>query len=154
MPLISIITSSLCCRSIVSTQLPTFVRNCSPKSQMKGTSIHAPFERKWSRVNWYWHDFRTQHLFLQYAIFFYNSIATKFCRLDLSLFLNVLNSNIDLTPSVSKKGTLDYKIKVKIIVNMRGHILDLYCIRLLNAPLFPKLWKALFWCRTFRKGIE
>ena len=59
---------------------------------------------------------------------FYNSIVTKFCRPDVSLCFNVFNSNIGLTHSVFKKGTSDYKIKVKIIVNMPGHILDLHCV--------------------------
>ena len=100
--------------------------------------IHAPFKSKCSQVfkNWCLHDFPTQHLLVQYAIFFYNSRVTSFCRLDVSLFFNVFDSNINLTASVFKKGTWEYKNKVKIIVNMLEHILDLYCVRLLNAAPF------------------
>ena len=140
MALISIITCSLCCRLIVSqTQLPTFLGNCSPKWQMKGTFIHAPFKNKCSQVlkNWYWHDFQTQHLLVQYAIFFYNSIVTKFCGLDVSLCFNGFDP-----PQYSKKGTSDYKVKK--IVHMPGHILDLYCVRLLNAAPFCENYAKLY----------
>ena len=91
----------------------------------------------------------TQHLFAQYAIFFYNSIVTIFCWLDLSLFFHVFDSNIDLTPSVSKNGISDYKNKVKIIVNMPGHILDLYCVRLLNAAPFAKIVQSFILMQNF-----
>ena len=76
---------------------------------------------------------------------FYNSIVTKFCGLDVSLCFNVFDSNINLTPSVFKKGTSDYKNKVNIIVNMPGHILDLYCVRLLNAAPFCKSYAKLYY---------
>ena len=76
---------------------------------------------------------------------FYDSIVTKFCELDVSLCFNVFDSNINLTPSVFKKGTLDYKNKVKIIVNMPGYIVDLYCVRLLNAAPFYKDYAKLYY---------
>ena len=76
----------------------------------------------------------------------------KFCRLDVSLCFNVFDSNIDLTPSVFKKGTSDYK--VKILVNIPGHILDLYCIRLSNASPFRKNYAKLYFDAKQLKGIE
>ena len=69
---------------------------------------------------------------------FYNSMVTKFCWLDVSLCFNVFDSNTGLSPSVFKNGTSGYKNKVKILVNIPGHILDLYCIRLSNASPFRK----------------
>ena len=44
---------------------------------------------------------------------FCNSIVTKFCELDVSLCFNGFDSNTGLTPSVFKKGTSDYKKKLK-----------------------------------------
>ena len=76
---------------------------------------------------------------------FLQSIVTKLCGLDASLCFNVFGSNINLTLSVFKKGTLDYKSKVKIIVNMPGHILDLYCAQLLNAAPFCKNYAKLYY---------
>ena len=40
--------------------------------------------------------------------------------------------------------------------NISGHILDLYCIGLLNLAFFCEsyMYKALFWCKTLRTGIE
>ena len=86
--------------------------------------------------------FSDKHLLVQYAIFFYNSIVTKFCGLDVSLCFNVFDFNINFTTSVFKKGASDYKNKVKIIVKMPGHILDLYCVQLLNAAPFAKIMQS------------
>ena len=51
---------------------------------------------------------------------YFNSIVTKFCELDISLCFNILDYNVDLTPSVSKMvfWTILAKNKVKIIVNI------------------------------------
>ena len=98
---------------------------------MKGTYIHALFESKCSRVlkSWHWHDFQTLHLLVQHAIIIYNSMVTKFCRLDVSLSCSVFDSNVGFTPSVFKKvlRAILAKKKMKIIVNMlwfaiRNHI--------------------------------
>ena len=64
---------------------------------------------------------------------------------DVSLCFNVFDSNIKLPPSVFKKGTSDYKNKVKIIVHMPGRILDLYCVWLLNASPFCKSYAKLYY---------
>ena len=65
-----------------------------------------------------------------------------------------LDSNIGLTPSVFKKGTSDYKNKVKILVNIPGDMLDLYCIRLSNASPFRKNYAKLYFEAKHLKGIE
>ena len=69
----------------------------------------------------YWPQIRFRSTpVVQYAIFFYNSIVTKFCELDISLCFNILDYNVDLSPSVSKMvfWTILAKNKVKIIVNI------------------------------------
>ena len=69
----------------------------------------------------YWPQIRFRSTpVVQYAIFFYNSIVTKFCELDISLCFNILDYNIGLIPSVFKKvaWTILAKNKVKIIVNI------------------------------------
>ena len=57
---------------------------------------------------------------VQYGIFFYNSILTEFCELDIPLCFNVLDYNVGLNPSVFKKvfWTILTKNKVKIVVNI------------------------------------
>ena len=147
MPLISMITCSLCCHFVVSQmKLPIFFRNYSLKWHMKATSIHAPFKIKcsWALEIWYWRNFQTHHVLVQYVMFFYNSIVTRFCGPDVSLCFNVFDSSISFSPSVFKKDSSDYKNKVKIIVNMPGHLLDLYCVRLLKAAVFCQNYAKLF----------
>ena len=90
-------------------------------------------------------QFSDSDVFVQYVMFFYNSIVTRFYGLDVSLCFNVFDSSISFTPSVFKKDSSDYKNKVKIIVNMPGHILDLYCVRLLNAAPFCKSYAKLYY---------
>ena len=85
---------------------------------------------------------------------FYNSIVTKFCRLDVSLCFNVFDSNIGLTTSVFKKGTSDYKNKVKILVKIPRHILDLYCIRLSKASPFRKNYVKLYFDAKHLREME
>ena len=80
--------------------------------------------------------FSDSDVLVQSVMFFYNSIVTRFYGLDVSLCFNVFDSSISFTPSAFKKDSSDYKNKVKIIVNMPGHILDLYCVRLLKAAVF------------------
>ena len=69
----------------------------------------------------YWPQIRFRSTtVVQYAIFFYNSIVTKFCGLNISLCFNILDYNVDLTPSVFKMvfWTILTKNKVKIIVKI------------------------------------
>ena len=118
---------------------------------MKGTFIHAALKSKWRRAlkNWHWHDFQAQHLFVKYARLFttlWQPNVVKFIT-----FFQCFNSNIDLTPLVPKKGTSNYKIKVKIIVNMRGHILEPYWVRLLKAAPFAKIVQSFILMQNFQK---
>ena len=59
-------------------------------------------------------------LVVQYAIFCYSSLVTKFCEFDISICFNVLDYNIGLTPSVFKKvfWIILAKNKVKIVVSI------------------------------------
>ena len=74
----------------------------------------------------YWPQIRSRSTpVVQYVIFFYNSIVTKFCELDISLYFSVLDYNGGLAPSVLKKvfWTILAKNKVKIIVNIPWFII-------------------------------
>ena len=140
MHLVSIITCSLCCGFSVS--LANATTNISQKLFAKMTNEESIYSHSIQK--------QMQSGIKELALtrlseltstciicdFFYNSILTKFCGLDVSLCFNVFDSNIDLTPSVFQKSTSDYKNKVIILANIPGYILDLYCIRLSNASTF------------------
>ena len=69
----------------------------------------------------YWPQIRSRlTLVVQYAIFCYSSLVTKFCEFDISICFNVLDYNIGLTPSVFKKvfWIILAKNKVKIVVSI------------------------------------
>ena len=53
---------------------------------------------------------------------FFNSTVTKLCRLDVSLYFNVFDSNVSLNPSVFKNGTSGYT-RQKYSENNSKHIL-------------------------------
>ena len=129
-----------------------FFRNSSLKWHMKETSIHAPFKIKCSRVLkiWHWRNFQTQHVLLQYVMFFYNSIVTRFCGLDVSLCFSIFDSSISFTPSVFKKDLSDYKNKVKNSKHPRAYSRPILRSTIEGCRLLPKLCKAFFWCKTLR----
>ena len=72
----------------------------------------------------------------------------------MSLCFNVSDSNIGLTPSVFKKGTSDYKNKVKILVNITGDVLDLYCIDYHTPPPFAKIKHSFILTQNTSKGLN
>ena len=74
----------------------------------------------------YWPQIRSRSTpVVKHAIFFYNSIVTKFCELDISLCFNVLDYNVGRTPSVFKKvfWTIVANNKVKIVANIPWFII-------------------------------
>ena len=72
----------------------------------------------------------------------------------MSLCFNVSDSNIGLSPSVFKKGTSDYKNKVKILVNITGDVLDLYCIDYHTPPPFAKIKHSFILTQNTSKGLN
>ena len=72
----------------------------------------------------------------------------------MSICFNVSDSNIGLTPSVFKKGNSDCKNKVKILVNITGDVLDLYCIDYHTPPPFAKIKHSFILTQNTSKGLN
>ena len=70
------------------------------------------------------------------------------------LRFNVSGSNIGFTPSVFKKGTSNYKNKKKILVNISGDVLDLYCIEYHTPPPFAKIMLSFILTQNSSKGLN
>ena len=126
-----LITFSLWCSFIVSQkQLPTFLRIFLPKWQMKGTSIHASFKSKCSRVlkNWHWHNFRPKIYRVWSKILIWTSL--ELCQVegqpDRPTWLAPRDKIFEIVNNSGQEGLLLYLSISRIIKRLDGsfHLLQ------------------------------
>ena len=79
-----------------------------------------------------------------------NQILCQFVSMYLILTLALPPQQVLRTP----KGTSDYKNKLKILVNITGDVLDLYCIDYHTPPPFEKIKHSFILTQNTSKGLN